>query len=324
MLEEANIDETSRSDAVERSPVKQAPVHSENGALSTEDSPIKSGGARRRTKAQLKEELREKKVQKKQCELRRQRTRNHKYMSDDFTSIFTEKKNLLAGSGYVDEVRKEDVEEEVVDASDAPVVIIEDAENVVEECVEVGSSSSSDYSLRHMSRDSDDSDSSASRPGSPYSDISHDGSTVYSISSETSEASERSRSAASQPRSQRETSGQSQSPVETRKPSYTRDKYPDESPYRRLSDRESSEFSAWRSRHESPYSSGENRLYSSVKNRSDFTTDGHGYQHESPHALQHREASPVTSARLHAHGKQRRHRYCVIQLLFMVVGLWKI
>jgi len=323
-LEESNVDETSRSDSVEQSPVKKPELQSDSGAMS-EDSPTKNGlevSTKRRTKAQLKEELREKKVQEKQRQLRRQRTRNRKYMSDDFTSIFTEKKNLLAGSGYVDDTKKQagSVEEEVVDASDAQVVIIEDAENVIEECVEVGSSSSSDYSRRHRSRHGDDSDSD-SRPGSPYSDISH--STVYSISSETSEASsgklsqsEQSRSAASRPSSQRETSRHSRSPVEARKLPCTRDKYSDESPYRRPQNRESE--SPWRSRHESPYSAAESRSYSSVKNRPDFKTDSRVYQHESPHVSKHREASPMISGRCQAHGNQRGHRYYISLLLSLL------
>jgi len=307
--------ENSRSSTVEQSPVKN-PVHSDSGALS-EDSPMKTGserGTRRRTKAQLKEELREKKVQKKQRELRRQRTRNRKYLSDDFTSIFTEKKNLLAGSGYgyVDDAKKDagNVEEEVIDPNDEQVVIIEDAENVIAECVEVGSSSSSDYSPRQRSRRGGDSDSD-SRPGSPYSDISH--STVYSISSETSEASsgklshsEQSRSAASQPSSQRDTSRQSRSPAEDRKLQCNRDKYRGESPYRRFQNRESE--SPWKSRRESPYGAADNRTYSSVKNRPDSKTESRMYQHECSHVSKHWEASPVTTGRRHAHETRRGHR----------------
>jgi len=314
-LEESIADEKLRRGTAEQSPVKK-PVQNDSGTA-LEDSPIKSGserGMRRRTKAQLKEELREKKVQEKQRELRRQRTRNRKYMSDDFTSIFTEKKNLLAGSGYVDDLKKEaadNVEEEVIDPNDAQVVIIEDAENVVAECVEVGSSSSSDYSPRHRSRRGGDSDSD-SRPGSPYSDISH--STVYSISSETSEASsgkrshsEQSRSAVSQPRSQRGTSRQSRSPAETRKLSYTREKYRGESsPYRRHQNRESE--SPRRSRQESSYVAADSRNYSSVKSRLDSKTDSRVYQHESSRVPKHREPSPMTTGRRHAYGDESRHR----------------
>jgi len=316
--DDSNVDEKLSSGTIQQSPVRKA-MQMDSGAVS-EDSPMKSGserGTRRRTKAQLKEELREKKVQEKQCELRRQRTRNRKYISDDFTSIFTEKKNLLASSGYVDDAKREaeNVEEEVVDPNDEAVIIVEDAENVVEECVEVGSSSSSDsdYSPRNRSRryDSD----SDSRPGSPYSDISHS-STVYSISSETSEASsgkhshsEQSRSAASQPSSQKETSRQSWSPPEARKLPYTRDKYRDgSSPYGRLQNRESE--SPWRSRHESSYSTSDGRTYSPVKNRPDSRTEIRMYHHESPHALKHPETSPMNTRRRHAYA--RGHRYCII------------
>jgi len=310
--EESSVNVSSRIESAEQSPVKK-PVQSDSGAVS-EDSPMKSGsehGTRRRTKAQLKEELREKKVQEKQRELRRQRTRNRKYLSDDFTSIFTEK-NLLASSGYVDNTKKDagDIEEEVIDPNDEPVVIIEDAENVIAECVEVGSSSSSDYSPRHRSRHGGDSDSD-SRPGSPYSDISH--STVYSISSETSEASsgkrsqsEQSRSATSRPASQRETSRQSRSPAEDRKLPYTCDKYHGESPYRRLHSRESE--SPRRSRRESSYSAAENRSHSSAKNRLDSRTDSRAYQRESSYASKQWEASPSTSGRHQGNGKQSGHR----------------
>jgi len=301
--ESSGVDENSRTGTVEQSPVKK-PVQTASGTVS-EESPVKSGsehGMKRRTKAQLKEELREKKVQEKQRELRRQRTRNRKYLSDDFTSIFTEKKNLLAGSGYVDDTKKDvgNVEEEHVDPDEA-VVIIEDAENVVAECVEVGSSSSSDYSPRQRSRHAVDSESD-SRPGSPYSDISH--STVYSISSETSEASSgqgdqsRSRSTASQPRNQRETSRQSRSPAEDRKLPYGRDKFRGESPPRRLRSRETE--SPRRLRRESPYTAAESRPYTSTRSRADSRADSGMYQHESPHVSKHQ-----------AHGTQRGHR-CVV------------
>jgi len=307
--EESNVNKSS----AEQSPVKK-PIQSDSGAVS-EDSPMKSSserGMRHRTKAQLKEELREKKVQQKQRELRRQRTRNRKYLSDDFTSIFTEKKNLLASSGYVDVTKRDagNIEEEVIDPNDEPVVIIEDAENVIAECVEVGSSSSSDYLPRHRSRHGGDSDSD-SRPGSPYSDISH--STVYSISSETSEASsgkrshsEQSRSAASQPNSQRETLRQSRSPAEDRKLLYTRDKHYGESPYRRLRSREPE--SPRRLRRESSYSAAENRSYSLAKSRSDSRTDSSAYHREGSYVSKQWETSLATSDRHQSHGKQRGHR----------------
>lgn len=134
---------------------------------------IATGPKGRRTKAQMKQELRERKVQEKQRELRRVRTRNRKYMSDDFTSIFTENKVILSSSGYADDDKKEIVsgsdyvQEEVVET-----VIAQSIE--IAECVEVGSSSSSEAS-------------GDSRPGSPYSEISN--STVYSISSDSEDKS---------------------------------------------------------------------------------------------------------------------------------------
>ena len=59
---------------------------------------------RRRTKQALKEQLREQKVMEKRMALRsrHQRKMNRKYLSDDFTSIFTENKQLLeSGESYV-------------------------------------------------------------------------------------------------------------------------------------------------------------------------------------------------------------------------------
>jgi len=46
-------------------------------------------------------------------EMRRNRTRNKKYMSEDFESIFTEKKDLLS-----DAYNQDYVEEEIVTADD--------------------------------------------------------------------------------------------------------------------------------------------------------------------------------------------------------------
>lgn len=141
---------------------RQKEVESEN-AKTNNVAPVPKG---RRTKSQMKQELLERKVQEKQRELRRQRTRNRKYMSDDFTSIFTENKDLLSSSGYVDDEKKEVVggsdfiQEEIVETGIGQSIEIA-------ECVEVGSSSSSDGD---------------SRAGSPYSEISN--STVYSISSD--------------------------------------------------------------------------------------------------------------------------------------------
>jgi hypothetical protein len=67
------------------------------------DSPRKRP---RVTKEEAKEILREQKVMEKRMALRRKRTKNKRYMSDEFTSIFTERKNLLTGVGdtYVEEM----------------------------------------------------------------------------------------------------------------------------------------------------------------------------------------------------------------------------
>ncbi len=55
----------------------------------------------RRTKEELKEQLREQKVMEKRMALRRRRIRNRKYMSDEYESIFTERKNLFSSEhGY--------------------------------------------------------------------------------------------------------------------------------------------------------------------------------------------------------------------------------
>lgn len=93
---------------------------------SSSASPWKSpeiGGRRRRTKQALKEQLREQKVIEKKMALRsrRQRKMNQKYLSDDFTSIFTENKQLLeSGESYVEVVEAVEtvgVEEEVMETS---------------------------------------------------------------------------------------------------------------------------------------------------------------------------------------------------------------
>lgn len=87
--------------------------------IKVEESPLKEAKRRpRRTKEELKEQLREQKVIEKRMALRRQRTRNRRYTSAEFTSIFTEKKNLLSNEGYVEVVEEQIVEESVeVDTS---------------------------------------------------------------------------------------------------------------------------------------------------------------------------------------------------------------
>ena len=61
----------------------------------------------------------------KKMALRRQRRRNRKYFCDDFTSIYTEKKNLLSNDGYIEQnVEVETViQEEVITQCEPPVSI---------------------------------------------------------------------------------------------------------------------------------------------------------------------------------------------------------
>nr|XP_034328236.1 serine/arginine repetitive matrix protein 2 isoform X6 [Crassostrea gigas] len=83
------------------SPVKKLP-----------DSPEKK---KRKTKAELKEELTKQKVMEKKAALRRQRTRNKRYTSEDFTSIFNEKSQPYSSASYTDLVMEEEqVVEEVI------------------------------------------------------------------------------------------------------------------------------------------------------------------------------------------------------------------
>jgi hypothetical protein len=106
-------------------------------------------------------------------------------MSQEFTSIFTENRELLASSGYVDSEKKDVVsgsdffQEEIVETGVEQSVEIDYGGNVVAECVEVGSTSSSD--------DDKSQQDAGSRPRSPYSEISN--STVYSISSDSEQSS---------------------------------------------------------------------------------------------------------------------------------------
>ncbi|XP_013390298.1 biorientation of chromosomes in cell division protein 1-like 1 [Lingula anatina] len=65
-----------------------------------------------KTKEELKERLKEQKVMEKRMALRRQRTRNRKYTSEEFTSIFTDKRQHILEEGYTD-VIEETVEVEM-------------------------------------------------------------------------------------------------------------------------------------------------------------------------------------------------------------------
>lgn len=149
----------------------------------------------RRTKEQLKEELREQKVMKKQRELRRQRTLNRKYLSDDFTSIFTENRDLLSSSGYMaeeDEEGEEEAAAETVEGSYSPgmdltadIAMVTDGQEVVlEETVVVDDNVASlEFGAEggggggEGGERKEDSDG---RP-SPYSNISEDGDSMDSV-----------------------------------------------------------------------------------------------------------------------------------------------
>ena len=57
----------------------------------------------------LQDKLREQKVEEKRRSMRRTRMRNRKYLSDEFTSIFTENKQLLSGNSYGEAIVMVDV-----------------------------------------------------------------------------------------------------------------------------------------------------------------------------------------------------------------------
>ncbi|CAL1526470.1 unnamed protein product [Lymnaea stagnalis] len=59
-----------------------------------QDSPVKTSTRKRRNKAEIKEQLHQQKVLERKAALRRQRTRNRRYTSEEFTSIFSERKTL--------------------------------------------------------------------------------------------------------------------------------------------------------------------------------------------------------------------------------------
>ncbi|OWF42884.1 biorientation of chromosomes in cell division protein 1-like 1 [Mizuhopecten yessoensis] len=76
------------------------------------DSPEKK---KKKTKAELKEELTKQKVQEKKEALRRQRTRTRRYTSDEFTSIYTEKKQPFSSQSYEELVVEEMAVEETIE-----------------------------------------------------------------------------------------------------------------------------------------------------------------------------------------------------------------
>ena len=156
---------------------------------------------KRRTKEQMKEELREKKVMEKKRELTRQRTMNRKYLSEDFTSIFTEKKELLSSS-YSSEVVIESVVEQTVEIDESGNCVMEYMDGIDSANMATRSQSSwtqdesshnqsfQDMEMSEVTVGSDyasgvevpsgnkaaESNTSGSRPTSPYSNISDDSS----------------------------------------------------------------------------------------------------------------------------------------------------
>ncbi|KAK7489549.1 hypothetical protein BaRGS_00019183, partial [Batillaria attramentaria] len=87
---------------------------------------------KRRTKAEMKEELMQQKVEQRRA-MRRQRTLNRRYASEEFTSIFTENRELAPHLGFSDPNAQ--VVEETVEVDYATVEI--DASGIVEQEVEV-------------------------------------------------------------------------------------------------------------------------------------------------------------------------------------------
>uniref|UniRef100_A0A2C9JDF1 BOD1/SHG1 domain-containing protein n=1 Tax=Biomphalaria glabrata TaxID=6526 RepID=A0A2C9JDF1_BIOGL len=63
-------------------------------SVTDQESPNKSSPKKRRKKAELKEQLHQQKVLERKAALSRRRTRNRRYASEEFTSIFTERKSL--------------------------------------------------------------------------------------------------------------------------------------------------------------------------------------------------------------------------------------
>lgn len=78
---------------------------------------------RKKTKAELKEELTKQKVQEKKEALRRQRTRTRRYTSDEFTSIYTEKKQPFSSQSYEELVVEEMAVEETVETVETDFTI---------------------------------------------------------------------------------------------------------------------------------------------------------------------------------------------------------
>ncbi|XP_005099430.1 biorientation of chromosomes in cell division protein 1-like 1 [Aplysia californica] len=150
-------------------PVAETPAAevSDTPSSTVVDSPTKSTPRKRKNKAEMKEQLHQQKVMEKKAALRRRRTRNRKYASDEFTSIFSERKALT--QSYTEGV----VDSEEIVTFDGTVEVVEmtvDQECVVEtvgEIVETGDS--------HASRkpgEEEKGEELVLQCPSPYSDIS--------------------------------------------------------------------------------------------------------------------------------------------------------
>lgn len=98
---------------------------------SPEKMPSSPEKKKRKTKAELKLELTKQKVMEKKAALRRQRTRNRRYTSDEFTSIFTEKKQPFSSQSYSEVVIEEQTFEETV-VTDNIEYVVDEAQNQTE------------------------------------------------------------------------------------------------------------------------------------------------------------------------------------------------
>ncbi|KAH9524831.1 hypothetical protein Btru_027984, partial [Bulinus truncatus] len=81
-------------EAVTDEAIKVEDTATSTTSATEQDSPNKASPRKRRNKAEIKEQLHQQKVQERKAALRRQRTRNRRYTSEEFTSIFTERKTL--------------------------------------------------------------------------------------------------------------------------------------------------------------------------------------------------------------------------------------
>ncbi|XP_076104274.1 uncharacterized protein LOC143072969 isoform X2 [Mytilus galloprovincialis] len=95
---------------------------------SPEKVPSSPEKKKRKTKAELKMELTKQKVMEKKAALRRQRTRNRRYTSDEFTSIFNEKKQPFSSQSYSEVVFEEPTIEETI-VTDHIEYIVDESQN---------------------------------------------------------------------------------------------------------------------------------------------------------------------------------------------------